>query len=325
MPTTPDIRIGISGWRYKPWRGTFYPEDLPQKRELAYASRQLNSIEINGSFYSLQRPSSWKQWYTETPDNFLFSIKGGRYITHMRKLKDVEEPVANFFAQGLLALKEKLGPILWQFPPIFQFNPERLEPFFNLLPRDTKEAAKLAKKHTPFMKGRTWFEVAENHKLRHAIEIRHDSFKSPAFISLLRKHNIALVVADTAGKWPFMEDLTSDFVYVRLHGDEQLYVSGYTPDALDKWAARITAWLKGTEAKDAHHASDKPPKKRKSRDVHIYFDNDVKVRAPFDAMGLSQRVGGYLPKEIPLTPPTNLKEEARTSWPLVRKRAAGTG
>jgi uncharacterized protein YecE (DUF72 family) len=319
MPTIPDIRIGISGWRYTPWRGTFYPEDLPQKRELSYASRQLNSIEINGSFYSLQRPSSWKLWYEETPDDFIFSVKCSRYITHMRRIGDIDEPLANFYAQGLLALKEKLGPFLWQFPPNFKFDADRFERFFEKLPRDTQEAAKLAKKHTAFMKGRTYFEVDENHKLRHAVEIRHDSFKTPEFIALLRKHNIALVVADTAGKWPFMEDLTSDFVYARLHGDEQLYVSGYTPGALDKWAARVTAWLKGTEVKEAQHASDKPAKKRKSRDVHIYFDNDVKVRAPFDAMGLSQRVGGYLPEQIPLNPPANLKEEARSSWPLVRR------
>ena len=314
----PDIRIGISGWRYEPWRGTFYPEDLSQKKELHYASRQLNSIEINGSFYSLQRPSSWKQWYEETPDDFVFSVKCSRYITHMRRLKDIDEPLANFYAQGLLALKEKLGPFLWQFPPNFKFDPDRLESFFEKLPRDTKEAAKLAKKHTNFMKGRTHFTVDENRPLRHAIEIRHDSFKTPDFIALLRTHNIALVVADTAGKWPFMEDLTSDFIYARLHGDEALYSSGYTPDALDKWAARVKAWLKGTEVQDAEHASDKPPKKRKSRDVHIYFDNDLKVRAPFDAIGLSQRVGGYLPNPLPVMAPKKLKEEARTHWPVVR-------
>ena len=317
----PDIRIGISGWRYEPWRGTFYPEDLPQKRELHYASRQLNSIEINGSFYSLQRPSSWKQWYEETPDDFVFSVKCSRYITHMRRLKDIDDPLANFYAQGLLALKEKLGPFLWQFPPNFKFDPDRLESFFEKLPRDSKEAAQLAKKHTAFMKGRTYFEVDKNHPIRHAIEIRHDSFKSPDFISLLRKHDIALVVADTAGKWPFMEDLTSDFVYARLHGDEALYTSGYTPKALDNWAARVKAWLKGTEVKDAEHASDKPAKKpkHKSRDVHIYFDNDVKVRAPFDAIGLSQRVGGYLPEKIPVGLPKKLKETARDNWPIVSR------
>jgi uncharacterized protein YecE (DUF72 family) len=309
-------RIGISGWRYKPWRGTFYPEDLAQKRELEYASRQLNSIEINGSFYSLQRPSSWKSWYEQTPDDFVFSIKGSRYITHMRKLKDVGEPLANFFSQGLLALGEKLGPILWQFPPNFRFDAEKIEAFFEMLPRDTQEAARLGKKHTAFMNGRTFFEAHANHPLRHAMEIRHDSFKCPEFIALLRKHDVALVVADTAGKWPFLEDLTRDFVYARLHGDEQLYTSGYTPEALDKWAGRVNAWLAGREPPDAAHASEKPAKKRKQRDVFIYFDNDVKVRAPFDAMGLAQRTGGYVPEHPPLEPPAHLPHEARDHWPI---------
>lgn len=316
----PDLRIGISGWRYKPWRGTFYPEDLPQKRELEFASRRLNSIEINGSFYSMQRPASWQRWHDETPDDFLFSIKGSRYITHMRKLKDIEQPLANFFAQGILALNEKLGPILWQFPPIFRYDPDRLESFFKRLPRDTKEAADLAKHHDPFMKGRTLTKAAAKHPLRHAIEIRHDSFNTPDFIALLRKHNIALVVADTAGKWPFLEDLTSDFVYARLHGDEQLYVSGYTPAALDKWAAKVNAWKKGTELPTAKHASEKPPKKRKSRDVFLYFDNDVKVRAPFDAIGLAQRTAGFVPADLPLTPPENLRDDARSAWPVLKSR-----
>src|SRR5437867_12018949 len=143
---TCDTRIGISGWTYGPWRGVFYPKDLPHKRELEYASRQLNSIEINGTFYSLQRPSSFGAWYDATPEDFVFSVKGGRFITHMKRLKDVEKPLANFFAQGVLALKEKLGPILWQFPPGFAFNAERFEEFFKMLPRDMNEALKLARR-----------------------------------------------------------------------------------------------------------------------------------------------------------------------------------
>ena len=311
-------RIGISGWRYKPWRGTFYSEDLTQKRELWYASRQLNSIEINGSFYSLQRPSSWKSWYAETPGDFVFSIKGGRYITHMRKLSNIEEPLANFFAQGLLVLEEKLGPILWQFPPIFRFNPEKIAAFFELLPRDTKEAAALAKKHTAFMKGRTFFGVKEKRPMRHAMEVRHESFKTPEFIALLRKHDGGLVVADTAGKWPFMEDVTSDFVYARVHGEEQLYTSGYTEEALDRWAGRVKVWMAGGEAAEGERVSEKGMKKRKHRDVYVYFDNDVKVRAPFDAVGLAQRTGGFVPAEAPVEPPKNMKEEARAHWPVLR-------
>ena len=295
-----DLRIGISGWRYVPWRGTFYPKDLPQKRELEFASRQLNSIEINGSFYSLQRPSSWRQWYEETPDEFVFTVKGGRFITHLKRLKDIEIPLANFFAQGLLGLNEKLGSILWQFPPNFHFDTERFETFFKLLPRDRKAAAKLAGKHGPQMNGKTEFTVSKNRPLRHAVEIRHESFNSPEFVALMRKYEIALVVADTAGKWPFMEEITADFVYARLHGDEELYVSGYTPAALDQWADRVKKWRK------------------KKLDVYVYFDNDAKVRAPFDAIGLSQRLGGFVPEKIPDEPPEGIGEEARSSWPVIR-------
>jgi uncharacterized protein YecE (DUF72 family) len=272
----PHRRIGISGWRYEPWRGTFYPKDLPQKRELEFASRQFNSIELNGSFYSLQSPASWKKWYDETPDNFVFSIKGGRFITHIRRLKDVKVPLANFFAQGLLRLNEKLGPILWQFPPNFSLDLERFETFFKLLPRDTKAAATLAKSSDPRMKKKGDWTIDKNRKLRYAVEIRHESFHTPAFVKVLRKYKIALVIADTAGKWPFMEDLTADFVYGRLHGDEKIYVSGYTPKALDHWAEKARVWGK--------------------RDAYIYFDNDVKVRSPFDAMSLAQRVGGFVPE-----------------------------
>jgi uncharacterized protein YecE (DUF72 family) len=312
-------RIGISGWRYKPWRGTFYPEDLAQNRELEYASRQLNTIEINGSFYSLQRPSSWKRWYDETPADFVLAVKGGRFLTHMRKLKEPEEPLANFYAQGVLALEEKLGPFLWQFPPVFKFDAERIERFFELLPRDTEAAAELAKGHTAIMKGRTFLKMKGKHRLRHAMEVRHESFKSPEFVELLRKYNVALVVADTAGKWPFLEDVTADFVYARLHGDQQLYTSGYTPEALDRWAARVKAWLAGGEVAEAEHASEKGPKKRKSRPVFVYFDNDVKVRAPFDAIGLAERTGGFLPEKLPVLPPGELPHEAREHWPVVKR------
>src|SRR6185503_288249 len=212
----PDTRIGISGWRYGPWRGTFYPKDLPQKRELEYASRKLNSVEINGSFYSLQRPEFYRDWFDATPDDFVFSVKGGRFITHMKKLKDVRTPLANFLASGVLCLKEKLGPILWQFPPGFAFNEERFGAFFELLPKTTTDTAKLAKKHDVRLKGRSWTKTDADRPMRYAVEIRHDSFKDARFIKLLRKHNIALVLADTAGRWPYMEDVTADFIYARL-------------------------------------------------------------------------------------------------------------
>jgi uncharacterized protein YecE (DUF72 family) len=266
------MRIGISGWTYTPWRGVFYPKGLTQRRELEFASRALNSIEINGSFYSLQRPSSYRAWYDATPPGFVFSVKGARFITHMKKLRDVEAPLANFFASGVLALREKLGPILWQFPPNFGWNPERFSAFFELLPRDTAEAAKLSRRHDEKVKGHVWTKTDATRRLRHCVEIRHPTFLVPEFFELLRRHNIAFVFADTAGKWPYAEELTADFVYIRLHGAAQLYVSGYSDSELGWWAARIRRWRRG-------------------RDSFVYFDNDAKVHAPFDAKRLAETFG----------------------------------
>ena len=285
------IRIGISGWTYTPWRGVFYPKDLPQKRELEYASRQFNSIEINGTFYSLQRPTSYQTWYEQTPPDFLFSLKGSRYLTHMLKLKNPEKPLANFFASGVLCLKEKLGPIVWQFPAMLGFDPDRFENFFKLLPRDTQAAAELAKKHDTRLKGRAYTKSDKKRPIRHAVEFRHDSFLVPEFVQLLRKHKIAMCFADTAQTFPYAEDLTADFCYLRLHGPEILYVSGYTDSALEWWSQRILAWSQGTQPSDARLITPTPPKPRKSRDIYAYFDNDVKVRAPADAATLSKLLG----------------------------------
>jgi uncharacterized protein YecE (DUF72 family) len=279
------IRIGISGWRYRPWRGVFYPPKLAQKRELEFAAQAFSTIEINGTFYSLQRPESFAQWHDETPEDFVFAVKGSRYITHMLKLKEPEHALANFFASGLLQLRKKFGPILWQFPPNFHFNAERMAAFYALLPRDTEDALKLARKHDKRLEGRAWLKVKEHTRLRHAVEIRHDSFRAPDFIAQLRKHKIGLVVADTVD-WPLLMDVTADFVYVRLHGSEQLYASGYGPEAIAVWAKRVAAWATGGEPEDAIRASGKPAPRRKTRDVYVYFDNDIKVRAPFDAQAL---------------------------------------
>jgi len=319
-----DARIGISGWRYGPWRGTFYPKGLAQRRELEFASRQVNSVEINGSFYSLQRPSNYREWHAQTPDDFVFSVKGGRFITHMLKLKNVERPLANFFASGVLCLKEKLGPVLWQFPPQMTFMPERFEAFFKLLPRDTEAAAELAKGHDERLKGRSWTKADAKRPIRYAVEIRHASFETKEFIDLLRKQNVAFCFADTAGRWPYAEDLTSDFVYARLHGDEELYVSGYSDTALDWWAARMKAWREGREPPDARHLTDKPAKKAKARDVYAYFDNDVKVRAPFDAMNLAKRLGLCAPASDACTPPKDgeVTELPRERWPGFRRQPA---
>src|SRR6201994_3152804 len=191
------IHIGISGWRYKGWRGVFYPEKLPQRRELEFASRKFDTIELNGSFYSLQRPQSFLHWHAETPPDFTFATKGSRYITHMLRLRNVEGPLANFFAQGLLGLGEKLGPILWQFPPNFTFEPARFEEFLALLPATHQQAAELARRHDSRMRDRSWFQVSKDAPLRHAVEIRHESFASEEFIRLLRRYRVASVVADT--------------------------------------------------------------------------------------------------------------------------------
>ena len=315
--STPQTRIGISGWTYPPWRATFYPQTLPHKRELAFASRQFNSIEINGSFYSLQRPSSYKTWYEQTPENFVFSVKGGRFITHMKKLKDVDTAVANFFASGLLELREKLGPILWQFPPGFAFNADRFREFFKLLPSDTKLAARLARRHDDKLSHGATTSADARRPIRYAVEIRHESFKTPPFIELLREFNIALVFADSARRFPYAEDLTADFIYCRLHGDEELYVSGYSDSALDWWAERIRKWQRGSAPKDASCcAPGQRGSKAKRRDAFIYFDNDAKVRAPFDALSLSRRLGLPPPPEpVPeLADPEHAGEPARTHW-----------
>ena len=285
-----ETRIGISGWRYPPWRGVFYPPGLPQHRELEYASRALPTIEINGTFYSLQKPESFERWYHDTPPGFVFSIKGARYITHIRRLKNIEGPLANFFASGIFNLREKLGPILWQFPPSFRYDPEKMKSFFKLLPRDTEQALSLARRREPHMTGRVRLAIDATRNLRHAIEIRHESFVDISFVQLLREYNIALVIADTAGKWPYREDVTADFLYLRLHGDKEIYASGYTPEALTRWAGRIRAWREGSQPDDAHLICTQSTLERHPRDVYCYFDNDVKVKAPFDAQDLMAKL-----------------------------------
>jgi uncharacterized protein YecE (DUF72 family) len=265
-------RVGISGWTYPPWRGVFYPAGLPHRAELAYAAERLRTIEINGSFYALQRPHSYAKWYAETPPGFVFAVKGGRFITHMKKLRDVDIPLANFFGSGLLALREKLGPLLWQLPPSLGFDPDRLTQFCQQLPRSTEEAAWLARRHDERLTDRALTRTDADRPLRHAIEVRHRSFATTAFLDLLREQQVAVVVADTAGKWPLIREVTAGFCYVRLHGDQELYTSGYSAAALDRWAATVGPWLES------------------GRDVFVYFDNDVKVRAPFDALALAARL-----------------------------------
>lgn len=283
------VRIGISGWTYPPWRGVFFPEKLSQKHELEFVASTFQTIEINGTFYSLQRPSSYQSWAERTPDDFMFSVKAPRYITHMRRLRDVETPLANFFASGILKLGAKLGPILWQLPPNFKYSAELIEDFLKLLPRTTKEAIELGKQHDRMVEGRSFLETDRNRSLRHALEIRHASFVVPEFIATLRKHRVALVCAD-AVEWPRLMDVTSDFAYCRLHGSKELYASGYSKRAIEEWAERVATWAKGGESSDGDYASAKKATRRTKRDVFVYFDNDAKVRAPRDAKRLQARM-----------------------------------
>ncbi|MBY5355574.1 DUF72 domain-containing protein [Rhizobium leguminosarum] len=296
---TATVRIGVSGWTYAPWRGQFYPKDLPQKQELSYAARHFRSIEINGTFYGLQRPESFGRWREETPDDFVFAIKGPRFITHMLRLQDIQTALANFLASGVLRLGPKLGPILWQFPPNMVFDPSLFESFLSLLPHTRDAAIALARRHDWHIKAPAWLTCDGHQPIRHALEIRHESFRAPAFIEMLRRHKVALVCADTV-QWPLLMDITADFIYCRLHGSEKLYVSGYEDEALDMWAQRIRAWATGGEPENATRVLAPVPARNKGRDVYLYFDNtDVKLRAPVDADHLSERLADLMPGSAP--------------------------
>jgi uncharacterized protein YecE (DUF72 family) len=289
MARAGDIRIGISGWTYKPWRGNFYPKGLPQKRELEHASRQFNALEINGTFYGMQIPQSFANWAASTPDDFVFAVKGSRYLTHMLKLTRPETPLANFFASGPLALGSKLGPILWQFPERFKFDAERLESFFAILPRTHSAAAALAERHDERLRAPPHLDVAVDRPLRHCIEIRNDGFREQRFIDLLRSYDVALVCADTVDR-PLLMDVTADFVYCRLHGSIELYKSRYSEAELDRWAARVRAWRVGEMMTDGNFVLP-PLADERPRDVYVFFDNTDKLQAPDNARGLMQRLG----------------------------------
>jgi len=283
-----EVRIGISGWNYAPWRGVFYPKGLKHAEELAYVSGAFSTVEVNGTFYSLQRPTTFQKWYEQTPPGFLFAVKGSRYITHLLRLREVEPAIANFFASGVLCLREKLGPILWQLPPQTRYDPERLARFFELLPRTLGEAARVARKHDERVAGRSAVSVPgalASQPLRYALEVRHESFCNREYIRLLRRHDIANCVADSAGRYPSIGDVTSDFVYVRLHGSTELYYSEYSARELTEWAARIRAWTSGKVPRTPERI-DRSARPRLARAVFVYFDNDAKVKAPFDAQNI---------------------------------------
>jgi len=261
------IRVGVGGWVFKPWRGTFFPKGLPQTRELEYASRALTTIEINGTFYRTQKPDTFRKWAAEVPDDFVFSIKGPQFATNRRVLAEAGPSIERFFASGVLELKSKLGPIMWQMAPAKKFDPDDFAAFLALLP--------------PRVDGVT---------IRHAIEVRHASFGDPAFIDLLRKHSVATVLVDST-KHPLIADVTGDFVYMRLQGTSEKEPAGYPPAALDAWTRRAQTWAKGGTPGDVTSvAGGLPPKQ--PRDVFVYMIAGAKVRAPAAAQAMLERLRG---------------------------------
>jgi len=269
-----EIRVGVSGWSYPSWRGDFYPSGLVQRRELEYVASRMNSVELNGSFYSLQRPTTYQRIVDATPDDFVVSVKGGRYLTHLKRLAGVEDALANFLASGVLLLGDRLGPVLWQLPANFSFDAERITAFLDLLPRTHAAAAEVARQHDDKLaEDRAVTEAVTSGRIRHALEPRHASFGSDEALALLRQKDVALVTSDSPGAWPCFEEVTSDHVYVRLHGHTELYASGYAAASLDAWADRCRGW-----------AAD-------GLDVFVYFDNDARGRAPHDAVALLDLLG----------------------------------
>lgn len=262
------IRVGISGWTFPAWRGPFYPKGLVHRRELEFASHALTSIEINGTFYSLQRPATFQKWHDETPPGFVFAVKAPQYITHIRRLKEIDEPLANFFASGLLRLGDKLGPILWQFPPNVMWKDDRFEKFLRQLPRTRKEAARLAKQHGEKVNGRSFTESNGDGPVRHAFEMRHPSFFTPAFFDLLRAHGAAIVFSHASERSVFVDKPTGDFVYARLHGEGKEFKKGYPPDQVREWAKRAEGW------------------KKDGLDTFVYFSTDQKKYSPAGAVAL---------------------------------------
>jgi uncharacterized protein YecE (DUF72 family) len=266
MSGTGTIRVGIGGWTYEPWRGTFYPDKLPQKRELEYASRQLTSIEINGTFYGAQKPETFAKWRDETPDGFVFSLKAPRFATNRSVLADAGRTIARFFAGGVMELEDKLGPINWQFLPSTKFDPADFEAFLRLLPKEV-----------------------EGRPIRHVVEVRHASFQSPDFIALVREHGVAVAIAAESA-YPQIADATAPFVYARIMGTKQAVEFGYTDAALDAWAARARAWASGAMA-DGLDSVEPRSADGKARDVYIYVISGHKVRNPAAAMALLRRIG----------------------------------
>jgi len=269
----PLVRVGTSGWRYPRWRGDFYPAGLPQRLELSYLAERTSALEVNATFYGLQRPTTFARWRSEVPAGFVLAVKGSRYVTHVKRTHHARQGLANFLASGVLALGPALGPLLWQLPPTLAFDADDLRAFLDLLPRTTGLAAALAREHDERMAGRALTEAEEDRPLRHVVEPRHESFRDPRCSALLAEHGVGLVVADTAGHYPVLDQVTTDLVYVRLHGSAQLYSGRYSDEALQSWAQRLRGW------------------RARGAATYAFFDNDVEGAAPYDAVRLIHVLG----------------------------------
>jgi uncharacterized protein YecE (DUF72 family) len=257
---------------------------------LRHLAARLNSVEINASFYRLQTVDSYRRWYDDTPSDFVFAVKGSQFITHSRKLRDVATPLANFLASGVLLLREKLGPIVWQFAERQRLNAERLEEFLSLLPKDTDEAAALAASHDRRLSGRSWTATDRKRPLRHAIEVRGESFLVPEVVRIARAARVAIVVSH-AGGWRMVDEPTAGFVYVRLHGAPDTYGSQYGDRALETWARRIERWVRAERSGEVPGITERALPRHQRRDVYVYFDNDRFAHAPDDAVRLARRLG----------------------------------
>jgi uncharacterized protein YecE (DUF72 family) len=282
------IRIGTSGWTYDHWQGTFYPDGLAKRRRLEYLATRLDAAEVNGTFYSLQRASTFRAWAAATGEEFRFAVKGSRYITHMKRLHDVDEALGRFLASGPLALGAKLGPVLWQLPAATAWDADRIPAFLAGLPRSTAAAADLARPYAELVRD-PCTDVDADRPLRHALEARHPSFRDPAVVRALRELDVSLVVSDGAGAFPRFDDVTADPVYVRLHGDTELYRSGYSDEALARWAERVRAWAAGESSASGDTVAPGDRVAHVPRDVWVFFDNDGDAHAPRDALALAAR------------------------------------
>ena len=263
-----EIRTGVGGWTFPPWRGAFYPGDLPQRRELEYMSARLGAIEINSTYYGSQRPETFRKWAAETPDGFVFSVKGSRFCTNRKVLAEAGESIERFFAQGLLELGDKLGPVLWQFANTKKFDPVDFAAFLDLLPG-----------------------MLEGRAIRHCVEVRHDSFRDPAFAALLRQRAIPVVYADHAS-YPAFADVTGDFVYARLQTGSDGVATAYAEPELKTWAARLIAWAEGGRPADLPCADPDDVPTVRPREVFAFIIHEGKVRAPAGAMALGRMCGG---------------------------------